>query len=147
MGYVSKPRKVKAEIGDLPPICFDRVAIKQVFQNLITNAIKYNDKDEISIVFDAKKNQEGDKVIISVADNGPGIPEKYFTKIFDPYKTLGLKSNSESGTGLGLPLVKKIVERNNGKIWLDSEVGQGTTFYFSIPERKKDLSLNGSASM
>ncbi|UZR98884.1 sensor histidine kinase [Chondrinema litorale] len=131
--YVSKPKPVQIDVINLPVITFDRVAIKQVFQNLITNAIKYNDKEVIKICFDANLNDEGDKIIMSVKDNGPGIPSKYFNVIFTPYKTLGIKSNSESGTGLGLPLVRKIIERNRGKIWLDSEVGQWTTFYFSIP--------------
>ena len=131
--YVSKPKPVQIDVINLPVITYDRVAIKQVYQNLITNAIKYNDKEVIKICFDANLNDEGDKLIMCVKDNGPGIPSKYFDVIFTPYKTLGIKSNSESGTGLGLPLVRKIIERNRGKIWLDSEVGEWTSFYFSIP--------------
>lgn len=118
--------------GPMPNIVCDRVRIGQVFANLISNAVKYNDKEktEITVGF-----EEGDAdVEFFVADNGPGIEEKYHEKIFKIFQRL---SADESGTGIGLALVKKIVEDHKGRIWVESEMGQGTTFKFVLPKEHK----------
>lgn len=121
---------IKIEII-LPVIKGERIYIEQVFQNLISNSIKFMDKPEGHISIDFE--DIGSYWKFGVADNGIGIDEKYFNKIFMIFQTLQPRDKFES-TGVGLSIVKKIVETNGGKIWLKSEIGKGTTFYFTIPK-------------
>ncbi|MFC2135004.1 ATP-binding protein [Bacteroidota bacterium] len=112
----------------------DEVKIDQVVTNLISNAIKFSHPDS-SITIGLKKS-EGDAVI-SVADKGQGIPEKEIEKLFKPFgKTSVRSTRGEDSTGLGLSIVKKIVETHNGKVWVESEVNKGSTFYFTLPLKK-----------
>lgn len=111
----------------LPVIDADTTRIQQLFQNLISNAVTYTDKSEGRIEIDYKENNS--HYIFSVKDNGIGIAKEHHEKIFKIFSTLG---NNEKSTGIGLNIVKKVVESYEGEIWLESEVGQGTTFYFSI---------------
>jgi signal transduction histidine kinase len=132
---LSPPGNIKVRVdGELPTIVCQRTRIEQVFQNLVGNAIKFMDKPvgEIRIGCGA----EGEYWKFSVADNGPGIEEKYFERIFQIFQTLKSRDESES-TGIGLALVKRIVEMYGGKVWVESEVGRGSTFYFTL---KKDIS-------
>jgi PAS domain S-box-containing protein len=119
----------------LPTIVGDRIRIQQVFQNLLSNAIKYMDKPEgrIAITF----SEHDDNWQFNVTDNGPGIEEKYFELIFGMFKTLNPRDSFES-TGVGLTVVKKIVEHCGGRIWVDSKVGEGTTFSFTLAKRTLD---------
>ncbi|MHC1777117.1 MAG: ATP-binding protein [Lentimicrobium sp.] len=114
---------------NLPAVSFGPTRLLQVFENLISNAIKYNDKEngEINI----RCTDAGHAWSISIADNGPGIEEKYFEKIFQIFQTLKSRDEYES-TGIGLTIVKKIVEANGGTIKVDSTAGEGTTFTFTI---------------
>ena len=117
--------------NQLPAIVFDRTRIEQVFQNLLSNAIKFADKPkgEVRIrCVDADTHWR-----FSIADNGPGIDEKYHEKIFQIFKTLAPRDEHES-TGVGLSIVKKIVEIHGGKVWVESEVGKGSTFFFTLPK-------------
>ncbi len=130
--------KVEMRIeGPMPLIVCDRVRIGQVFANLITNAIKYNDKEKTEIAIGYVDNPE--EVEFFVADNGPGIEERHFERIFKIFQRL---SNDDTGTGIGLALVKKIVEDHKGKVWVESKVGQGTTFRFTL---SKSLVANKEA--
>ncbi len=107
--------------------------LSKLFQNLIANAIKYTEKGvKPNVKINVK--EKIDKYIFSVKDNGIGIQEKYFEKIFEAFKRLHSNTNEYSGTGIGLAYCKKIVELHKGEIWLESEVGKGSTFYFSIPK-------------
>ena len=115
----------------LPVITFNESQLIQVFQNLIQNAIKHNDKD-IAIIDIAYKLIENEHQF-SISDNGPGIDIKYHDKIFQLFQKLDVKSGIES-IGIGLALVKKIIERNGGKIYVESKIGHGTTFFFTIRE-------------
>lgn len=129
---ICPPQNIHINIESiLPVIKGETIYIEQVFQNLISNSIKFMDKPEgyISIDFE----DIGDYWKLSVADNGIGIDEKYFNKIFMIFQTLQPRDKFES-TGVGLSIVKKIIETNGGKIWLKSEVGKGATFYFTIPK-------------
>jgi PAS domain S-box-containing protein len=117
----------------LPVITADRGLLVKLFQNLIENAIKFRKPDEhpkihISAYLD-KKNKE---YVFSVADNGIGIETQYSDKIFEIFKRLHT-IDEYRGTGIGLAICKRIVERHGGHIWVESELGRGSTFYFTIP--------------
>jgi len=116
----------------LPIIPGYRSPMRQVFQNLISNALKYTKKEQatrINITCTALK----DHWQFAVNDNGIGIEQEYFDKIFIIFQRLHNK-NEFSGTGMGLAITKKIIENHGGKIWLESEEGKGSTFYFTIPK-------------
>ncbi len=116
--------------GDLPVLMLDRTRAQEIFSNLIGNAIKFMDKPQGLIKISACP-QNGFWQF-SISDNGPGIPEKYHQKIFTIFQTLRSRDDFES-TGIGLTIVKKIIEIYNGRIWLESEPGSGSTFYFTLP--------------
>ena len=120
----------------LPVLLCEKTRILQVFQNLIYNAVKYMDKSHGKIEIDCAENE--DYWEFRVADNGCGIDKKYFDKIFKIFQTLA-KTSDEKGTGIGLCLVKKIVEIYNGKIWVQSEPGKGSTFFFTLPKQRKEV--------
>jgi len=133
---IAPPDTIRVSIGKkLPVILAERVRIQQVFQNLIGNAVKYMDKPngeiEVSCVDD------GDFWRFSVSDNGPGIEEKYYEKIFQIFQTLESRDKRES-TGVGLSVVKKIVELYSGRVWVESEVGKGSTFFFTLPKKNNE---------
>ena len=114
----------------LPMLRIQEIHLLQLFQNLIGNAIKYRSKDAPVIQISAKREQEG--WLISVRDNGIGIDSRYKEQIFGLFKRLHC-AEDYSGTGVGLAICKKIVERYHGRIWVDSVPGQGSTFSFTLP--------------
>ena len=120
---------------DLPVINAEPTKLLQVFQNLLSNAIKYMDKTEGHIAVNGTEFDASWR--FSVSDNGPGIEEKHFQTIFQMFRTLSPRDGFES-TGVGLTIVKKIVEMHGGTIWVESEPGQGTTFLFTIPKMSKE---------
>jgi signal transduction histidine kinase len=115
---------------------FEETRISQVFQNLIENAVKYMDKEEGLINIGCE--DLGSMWRFYVCDNGPGIDEKYKEKVFKIFQTLNPRDKVE-GTGIGLTIVKKIVELYEGNIWFESKIGEGTTFYFTLPQNKVKL--------
>lgn len=115
---------------DMPFLLVDRTRLQEVFTNLLNNAIKYMDKPEGRIRISCQP--QGEYWQFGVADNGPGIEEKYFDKIFGIFQTLQPRDQVES-TGIGLTIVKKIVETYGGKVWVESRLGEGSTFYFTLP--------------
>jgi len=118
--------------GSLPAVWADDIQLSQVFQNLISNAIKFRSERSPEISISAEK-REGSWVF-SVKDNGIGIEKAYFDKIFIIFQRLHT-SREYPGTGIGLALAQKIVERHGGRIWVESEPGKGSVFNFSIPAR------------
>jgi len=121
----------------LPTVRADRVRVGEIFANLIVNAVKYNDKPQKWIEIGALQNgsQAGGKApVFYVRDNGIGIPEKHYDAVFRIFKRLHSRDKFGGGTGAGLTIVKKIVERHQGRIWLESTPGEGTTFYFTLQE-------------
>ncbi len=120
----------------LPTIECEKTRIGQVFQNLLSNAIKFMDKPVGQVRVGCV--QDGDFWRFSVSDNGPGIDARHFDRIFRLFQTLAPRDEFES-TGVGLAVVKKIVEMYGGRIWVESQVGQGTTFLFSFPRNPLPL--------
>ncbi len=116
-----------------PVIVADKVRISQVFQNLIANALRHTDKPRGEITVEWL--DAGAFWQFSVSDNGPGIDSKYYDRIFQIFQTLKPQNEQES-TGVGLSIVKKIVELHGGKIWVESEVGNGSTFWFTLPKQE-----------
>ncbi len=119
--------------GELPIVFAEQVRMEQLFQNLIGNAIKYMDKPQGEIVISAIN--EGNRYRITVADNGPGIDKKYHQKIFQIFQTLAPSSSNTDSTGIGLSLVKKIIELHGGTIEVESEPGKGSKFIFTLEQR------------
>jgi signal transduction histidine kinase/CheY-like chemotaxis protein len=115
---------------DLPKVYCDRTRIQQVMLNLVSNAARFTDEGGITI----KVRQQAERVVVSVADTGPGISVQDRARIFEPFcqgsTTLW---RDTGGTGLGLTISKQFVEMHGGQVWLESELGEGTTFYFSLP--------------
>lgn len=116
----------------LPSIICDKPRITEVFRNLITNAIKYNDKP--SKVIEVGVITDNTSPTYYVKDNGIGIEARFYSDIFRIFKRLNLEDDKVKGTGVGLTFVQKIIQRHGGKIWLESELGVGTTFYFHLGE-------------
>lgn len=114
----------------LPIVTGDQRLLFLLFQNLISNAIKYR-KDNVDPVIHIHSVTMGSFVKISISDNGIGIPEKYFETIFQAFKRLHSKVKYE-GTGIGLAICKKIVDLHGGEIWVESKEGEGTTFSFTL---------------
>ncbi|MBU1155531.1 MAG: GAF domain-containing protein [Proteobacteria bacterium] len=121
----------KVEKGEMPAILADQGQLVQVFQNLVQNAIKFHGPQPPVVRIGAEE-RDGEW-LFSVSDNGVGIEEQYFERIFIIYQRLHSKTEY-GGTGIGLALVKKIVERHGGRIWVESTPGKGSTFYFTIPQ-------------
>ncbi|MFH0774574.1 MAG: ATP-binding protein [bacterium] len=119
---------------DLPFIYGDKIKLLEVFYNLISNAIKYNDKEKPIIEIDCPIPQPKDEVIIWVKDNGIGIDNRYYDEIFKIFKRLHTQQEYGGGTGAGLAIVKRIIEEHNGRIWVESELSKGSKFYISIPK-------------
>ncbi|WP_179352107.1 sensor histidine kinase [Winogradskyella vidalii] len=127
LSIIEVPKHIKVKKTILPMVKGDKYRLQQVFKNLITNAIAYNDKEKGIIKIGA--TDRGDFWEFSVEDNGIGIEEVYFDKIFKTFEKL---ENRTESTGIGLSIAKKIVNLYGGEIWLKSKINEGTTFYFTL---------------
>jgi PAS domain S-box-containing protein len=129
---IDPPENIEITIEkELPVLMSRNTQIRQVFHNLLSNAVKYIDKEKGQIKVGCFEEEGFWK--FSVADNGPGIDQKYFKKIFKIFQTLSPPDETES-TGIGLSVAKKIVKLNGGRIWVESNPGEGSTFFFTIPK-------------
>ncbi len=119
---------------DLPPVMGSKIQIRQVFHNLIVNAVKFNDKAlPVIHVGWVKDSSHHGMHTFFVKDNGIGIESRYHERIFGLFEKLNPREHYE-GTGAGLAICKRIVEEHGGEIWVESEIGKGSTFYFTLPQ-------------
>jgi signal transduction histidine kinase len=122
--------RIQRDAG-LPPARVDRGKIQQVLNNLISNAVKFSPAGTTVTV---RVFRSGDEATVSVKDEGPGIPDAERQKLFQPFSRTSVKSTGgEKSTGLGLAIAKKIILGHRGKIWAESGIGGGSTFYFTLP--------------
>jgi signal transduction histidine kinase len=115
----------------LPPVACDRRRVRQVLLNLLSNAIKFTGQGSITL---SVKKREGD-CLFAVMDTGPGIPQEMQARIFEPFVQAADGLKHAQGTGLGLPISRSLVQAHGGELWLESTLGEGTTFFFTLPFR------------
>jgi len=131
-----KPVKIQAEIADyLPPLRADRQRILQIMLNIMSNACKFTEEGFIRL----RAYQDDDHLVIRIQDSGPGIADEDQNAVFEAFKQTNTGLRQGGGTGLGMPISKSLVEAHGGRIWLESEVGIGTTFYVAIPIKSEAL--------
>jgi light-regulated signal transduction histidine kinase (bacteriophytochrome) len=121
----------------LPIVLGDETQLVQLFQNLIGNGVKFRSDQTPQIHVSARRNE--DRWELTVRDNGIGIERQYWDQIFVIFQRLHTRQKYP-GTGIGLAICKRIVERHNGRIWIDSEPGQGAAFHFTLPQTQEGLS-------
>jgi len=117
----------------LPQVRADTVQLRQVFQNLLSNAIKF--RNQIPPHIHVSARQEGEHWLFSVQDNGIGINPEYTERIFVIFQRLHTRRENPDGTGIGLAICKKVIERHGGRIWVESQPGAGATFFFTLPQQ------------
>ena len=131
LSFALQEKRVELFIDpDMPTVPCDRARIREVFKNLISNAVKYNDKPQPKIEVGCRSDNR--VFTFAVRDNGIGIAPEYYEKIFKIFQRLHHREEYE-GTGVGLAICKKVVEAHGGRIWVESAPGEGTTFLFTIP--------------
>ncbi|HRU05714.1 MAG TPA: ATP-binding protein [Candidatus Brocadiia bacterium] len=134
LDFAIKQKNARLVIApNLPTVYGERVRLVEVVQNLVSNAIKYCDKTQ-PVVEIGCQDQE-DAFVFYVKDNGIGIEERYFDRIFQIFQRLHRQEEYE-GTGAGLTVCKRIIEKHGGDIWVESQVGQGSAFFFSLPKNR-----------
>ena len=116
---------------DLPPIYGDKPRLVQVLQNLLDNAAKFMGDQPNPLIEIGQRGEEAGRLVFFVKDNGIGIAPEYHEKVFGLFNKLDAKAD---GTGVGLALVKRIVEVHGGRIWVESDAGKGSTFYFTVQQ-------------
>jgi signal transduction histidine kinase len=129
-GQISQTRVSFSIAENLPLVRGDYERLREVIQNLIDNAIKFMGEQASPLIEIGHQGFEREMPVFYVRDNGIGIPSQFHEKIFGLFNKLDVQTE---GTGVGLALVKRIVEFHGGRIWVESEPGRGTTFYFNLP--------------
>jgi len=115
--------------GDLPKISADKDKVTQAFINLLSNAIKYTPESKIITVKTVNLDKE---IMVEISDTGEGVAPDNLDKIFDKFTRV--TAEKKEGTGLGLPIAKDIIRLHNGRMWVKSELGKGSQFYFTLPK-------------
>ncbi|MBC6952072.1 sensor histidine kinase, partial [candidate division KSB1 bacterium] len=124
--------------GELPELVGDRDKLLQVVINLISNAVKFTDTGSVT----CRAQGSNGEIVVSVIDTGDGVSPENQPKVFEKFKQVGdSSSNRPKGTGLGLPICKEIVEHHGGRIWVESELGKGSTFSFALPVEAEKNSI------
>lgn len=136
--FAIEEKQAKVTYGNLPELDADPVQLGQLFQNLVGNALKFSGEGPVRIAIEASPREEGEWEFV-VRDNGIGIDPADAERIFIIFQRLHTRQEYE-GTGLGLAICKRIVERHRGRIWVESQVGQGAAFHFTLPVRQEERS-------
>jgi two-component system sensor kinase len=123
-------RDLQLTVGDLPPGLGDQSLLYQVMENLLANAVKFT-KSRKTAVIEVGGRTEGKENIYYVKDNGAGFDERYVDNLFRPFQRLHGGEEYE-GTGVGLAIVQRIIQRHGGRVWAEGKVGEGATFYFAL---------------
>ena len=126
-------RTVDIVVGELPPCRGDLKLLKQVLLNLLSNALKYSRQREVARIEVAAEMRNGEYVLL-VRDNGVGFDMRHADKLFEVFQRLHSQSEFQ-GSGVGLAIVKRIIDKHDGRVWAESVPNQGATFYFSLPAR------------
>jgi PAS domain S-box-containing protein len=137
--FQRKPVTLQIEMeGEFPPVQGDFRRLVQVVENLLSNAVKFTQEGSVT----CHARRVDDKILVSVADTGTGIDPSNYERVFDSFVQVkdvdDVFTDKPQGTGLGLPISKNIVEYHGGEIWLESEVGEGSTFFFTLPVLRED---------
>ncbi|HEV2734683.1 MAG TPA: ATP-binding protein, partial [Longimicrobiaceae bacterium] len=130
LDLLAPPESVVVEVGPMPTLVAERLPLQQVFMNLVGNAVKYTRRPDARVEVTAE--QRGAFQEFAVRDNGPGIAPEYHDRIFGIFQTLAARDKVE-GTGIGLSLVRKLVESRGGRVWVESAEGEGAAFRFLWP--------------
>jgi light-regulated signal transduction histidine kinase (bacteriophytochrome) len=130
-------RKIEWKIAALPEAKCDQGLIKQVFANLISNAVKYTRARDVAVI-EVSHAVIAEESVIFVRDNGAGFDMKHAERLFGAFQRLHRQDDFE-GTGVGLATVRRIVQRHGGRIWAEAEVGKGATFYFTLSAEKSSV--------
>ena len=128
--------RIDFHVATLPSAMGDLILIREVWMNLLSNAIKFSSKRERSVI-EVSYQQDGQEVIYLVRDNGAGFDKRYADKLFGVFQRLHSDKEFE-GTGVGLAIVQRLIHRHGGKVWADSQVDKGTTFYFTVPRKGEE---------
>ncbi|MBL3657452.1 sensor histidine kinase [Fulvivirga sediminis] len=134
---VAENKNIDVKLGNLENMKGDPGLMKQVFSNLISNSLKYS-KNKIEIIIEINSFRSDEEITFCVKDNGVGFDMEYSGKLFGVFQRLHKESEFE-GTGVGLATVERIIKKHGGKIWAESEIDKGTTFYFTIPTETKNV--------
>ena len=124
-------RQVEIRVGDLPDCLGDYSLLKQVFTNLLTNALKFTRKREQALI-EISAEKHDDEITCSVCDNGAGFDMQFATKLFGVFQRMHKESDFE-GTGVGLSIVQRVIHRHGGRIWAEAELNKGARFHFTLP--------------
>jgi light-regulated signal transduction histidine kinase (bacteriophytochrome) len=139
----TEERQVEWKIDELPSAECDPVLIRQVFQNLISNALKYSRPRSPAVIEIGQTEKEGETVIF-VKDNGVGFDMRYMDKLFGVFQRLHLAEEFE-GNGIGLATVERIIKKHGGRVWVEAELARGATFYFTLGSRKHSVPQRAAA--
>jgi light-regulated signal transduction histidine kinase (bacteriophytochrome) len=140
----SEGRQVEWVIADLPAVACDPVLVKQIFQNLLSNALKFT-RPRAQAVIEVSCREEGGQPVFMVRDNGIGFNMKYVDKLFGVFQRLHRAEDFE-GTGIGLATVQRIVHKHGGQVWAEGELDKGAAFYFTLGLGKQAKSKNNRAT-
>ncbi len=130
-------RGIQVNVDEKLPLVYgEKKRLVQIMENLVSNAVKYLGKENPSPRIEVGVRENDDQKVFFVRDNGIGIEERYFEKIFEVFQRLPAAKKIGEGTGIGLAIVKRIIEHHGGRVWLESDLGKGTTFFFTLKDKE-----------